>query len=126
MAGAIDERGSTGIPARPAGLEPATVSLEDQCVWSDSGGLGGRGRVVDGFTAAREIQERVAAGEAVEREVLRGLALAVLAGLRAGRIALAVLRAVSDEECLSWALELSDVVLADRDGAADCADKPGS
>jgi len=62
----------------------------------------------------------------IDREVLRGLALAVLAGSRAGRIALAVLRAVSDEECLSWALELSDVVLADRGGAGDSADKPGS
>jgi hypothetical protein len=81
---------------------------------------------VDGFTTAREIQARVAAGETVEREVLRGLAFAVLAGLRAGRIALAVLRAVSDEECLSWALELSDVVLAHRGGAGDPADKPGS
>jgi hypothetical protein len=67
---------------------------------------------VDGFTAAKAIQERVAAGEGVDREVLRGLALAVLAGSRAGRLALAVLRAVSDEECLSWALELSDAVLA--------------
>jgi hypothetical protein len=73
---------------------------------------------VDGFTAAREIQERVAAGEAVDREVLRGLALAVLAGTRAGRIAVAVLRAVSDEECLSWGLELSDAVLGTADATA--------
>lgn len=56
----------------------------------------------------------MAAGETVGREALRGLALAVLAGTRAGRIALAVLRAVSDEECLSWGLELSDAVLGPR------------
>jgi hypothetical protein len=80
---------------------------------------------VDGFTAAREIQERVAAGEAVDREVLRGLALAVLAGSRAGRLALAVLRAVSDEECLSWALELSDVVLAAASETADSGSRHG-
>jgi len=56
-------------------------------------------------------QERVAAGERIERELLEGLALAVIAGTREGRIALAVLRAASDEECLSWALDLSEEVL---------------
>jgi hypothetical protein len=60
-------------------------------------------------------------GEAVEREVLRRLALAVLAGSTAGLFALAVLRVVSDEECLSWALELSDVVLAGSSDAGGSA-----
>jgi len=67
----------------------------------------------------------VAAGEAVDREVLRGLALAVLAGTREGRLELAVLRAVSDEECLSWALELSDVVLAAASETADSGSRHG-
>jgi hypothetical protein len=67
---------------------------------------------VDGFIAAKEVQERVAAGEAVERELLEDLALAVIAAAREGRIALALLRSVSDEECLSWALDLSEAVLA--------------
>jgi len=57
--------------------------------------------------------------------VLHGLALAVLAGTRAGRLALAVLRAVSDEECLSWALELSDVVLAAASEAGDSGSRHG-
>ena len=80
---------------------------------------------MDGFTAAKAVQERVAAGEVVDREVLRGLALAVLAGTRAGRLALAVLRAVSDEECLSWALELSDDVLAAASEAGDSGRRGG-
>jgi hypothetical protein len=80
---------------------------------------------VDGFTAAQAIQERVAAGDAVDREVLRGLALAVLAGTRAGRLALAVLRSVSDEECLSWSLELSDAVLAAASEAGDSGSRHG-
>lgn len=80
---------------------------------------------MDGFTAAKAIQERVAAGEAVDREVLRGLALAVLAGSRAGRLALAVQRAVSDQECLSWALELSDAVLAGESEAGDTGGQRG-
>jgi hypothetical protein len=93
--------------------------------WNDSASLQGCVRVVDGFTAAKAIQERVAAGEVVDREVLRGLALAVLAGSKAGRLALAVLRAVSDKECLSWALELSDAVLAGATEAGDTGSRRG-
>lgn len=84
-----------------------TVSLEGCCVSNDFKALPARVRVLDGFTAAKELQDRVAAGEAVERELLK-----------AGRIALAVLRPVSNEERLSWALDLSDAVPED---ATDCA-----
>ena len=85
---------------------------------SDFSGLRARVQVLDGFTAAKELQDRVAAGKAIERKVLEGLALAVIAGTREGRIALAVLCAVSDKECLSWALDLSDEVLRDSEAHA--------
>jgi hypothetical protein len=98
---------------------PATVSLEGCCDVSNFDRLEGRGWVLDGFTAAKELQDRVAAGEAVDRELLEGFALAVIAQTREGRIALAVRRAVSDEECLSWTLDLSDTVLAGNERAPD-------
>jgi hypothetical protein len=47
---------------------------------------------VNGLTAANELQDRIGAAETVERELLEGLALAVIAETLEVRLLLAVLR----------------------------------
>jgi hypothetical protein len=97
------------------GFEPTTYSMGRPSDGNDSEDLEGRGQVKDRFTLARVVQERVAVGEAVPRAELIALAAAAISATRAGRMALAVLRSATDDERLSWALDLSGEVLAGID-----------
>jgi integrase len=108
----------TTAPARSAkGSDMITdsgnvaIGCVSTCIPNQSAWLAPDGQGVDRFTLSRRIQDAVAAGQLVADADLQTLALAVLEATREGRTAVAVLRAGNPDARLSWALDLTGIVL---------------